>query len=539
MLVRIVSGVKRAAGKLPFVQTEVSERHKGPTRKSFLDEEDVDMYIANGDSAESSEFASNCLLCEVCLRACPFPVEPDDVGVGIHAIVNPPSDAQLDRLRRSSPALMCSGCSMVVHADCVEASDFTDRAILHHLSRTECDWFCGRCVAAPTKHALRFGYQLGEEMTRCEFEKIGTHTLTKLGLGKPSTKSVESVERAFWKIVNCDQTNAGLSVLYGSDLDSQAVSAGSFPASYDSSGWDPRYLPLNGESVLKHLPGAAEITGVSRPWMYLGSPLSAFCWHAEDQFLCSISYLHEGASKVWYTVPGGQRDRIEAAISSLLPDLETVNIDLHHQLVTLVDPHVLHSEFRVPVGRAVQNAGQFMVTFPQAYHCGFNSGNNLAEAVNVACPDWLPHGRLSIAAYADVKRPSVFSLEELAWHMTAAVCAGQDTRRPIASFCLDVLTDVIALAGRVTLDGKVATECMRYSKMIACEKCNQFSYLLACRYGDSLMCGYCATERPDSVLLRHSLEDVEEAVTDLTGFFREQCGEVRRSERASKRSRFE
>ena len=51
--------------------------------------------------------------------------------------------------------------------------------------------------------------------------------------------------------------------------------------------------------------------------------------------------------------------------------------------VTQLSPRILKEE-GVPVYRAVQRSGEFILTFPKAYHSGFNCGFNCAEAVNVA-----------------------------------------------------------------------------------------------------------------------------------------------------------
>ncbi len=50
--------------------------------------------------------------------------------------------------------------------------------------------------------------------------------------------------------------------------------------------------------MLRYLMGEELITGVMVPWLYVGSCLSAFCWHVEDHALYSINYLHMGAPKV-------------------------------------------------------------------------------------------------------------------------------------------------------------------------------------------------------------------------------------------------
>ena len=64
---------------------------------------------------------------------------------------------------------------------------------------------------------------------------------------------------------------------------------------------------------------------------------------------------------------------------------------LRHK-TTLLSPEILVSN-GVPLCHLRQTPGDFVVTFPRAYHFGFNFGLNCAESTNFALHSWLPFGR--------------------------------------------------------------------------------------------------------------------------------------------------
>jgi histone demethylase JARID1 len=83
--------------------------------------------------------------------------------------------------------------------------------------------------------------------------------------------------------------------------------------------------------------------------------------------------VHWGETKTWYGIPGEDAENFEAAIKCEAPDLFEAQPDLLFQLVTLMNPKRL-TEAGVRVYACNQRAGEFVITFPKAYHAGFNHG---------------------------------------------------------------------------------------------------------------------------------------------------------------------
>ena len=122
--------------------------------------------------------------------------------------------------------------------------------------------------------------------------------------------------------------------------------------------------------------------------------------------------MHWGETKTWYGVPGDDADKFEEAIKSEAPELFEQQPALLYQLVTMMNPGRLR-ELGVNVVGCDQRPNEFVITWPKAYHCGFNHGINFNEAVNFALPDWLPQGKDCVLRYKEHAKAPVFSHNEL------------------------------------------------------------------------------------------------------------------------------
>ncbi|XP_017271262.1 lysine (K)-specific demethylase 5Ba [Kryptolebias marmoratus] len=312
--------------------------------------------------------------------------------------------------------LLCDGCDDSYHIFCLIPP-------LHEVPKG--DWRCPKCLAQECgKPPVAFG-----------FEQAGrSYTLQAFGDMADSFKSdyfnmpvhmvpTELVEKEFWRLVSTIEED--VTVEYGADIASKEFGSG-FPVKnshfevssddehYLTSGWNLNNMPVLDASVLTHI--TADICGMKVPWLYVGMCFSSFCWHIEDHWSYSINYLHWGEPKTWYGAPGYAAEHLESVMKKLAPELFESQPDLLHQLVTIMNPNTLMNN-GVPIYRTNQCAGEFVITFPRAYHSGFNQGFNFAEAVNFCTMDWMPIGRSCVGHYRQLSRYCVFSHDEMVCNM--------------------------------------------------------------------------------------------------------------------------
>ncbi|XP_031721442.1 lysine-specific demethylase 5A isoform X2 [Anarrhichthys ocellatus] len=314
--------------------------------------------------------------------------------------------------------LLCDGCDDSYHTFCLIPP-------LQDVPKG--DWRCPKCVAEEcSKPREAFGFeQAVREYSLQSFGEMADHFKSDYFNMPVHMVPTELVEKEFWRLVSSIEED--VIVEYGADISSKEVGSG-FPVrdgkrrllgdeeEYANSGWNLNNMPVLEQSVLTHI--NVDISGMKVPWLYVGMCFSSFCWHIEDHWSYSINFLHWGEPKTWYGVPASAAEKLEAVMKKLAPELFDSQPDLLHQLVTIMNPNVL-MEHGVPVYRTNQCAGEFVVTFPRAYHSGFNQGYNFAEAVNFCTADWLPMGRQSVAHYRRLRRYCVFSHEELLCKMAA------------------------------------------------------------------------------------------------------------------------
>lgn len=316
------------------------------------------------------------------------------------------------KAEESGPLLICESCDHAYHNACL------DHPSKH---KPDTEWNCPRCLVGDGQYGFEDGgiYSLKQFQQKAADFKQGYFEKKMpfdpiLNCHRPVTE--DDVESEFWRLVaDIEET---VEVEYGADIHCTTHGSG-FPTAerqpndpYSTDPWNLNILPLHPESLFRHI--KSDISGMTVPWVYVGMIFSTFCWHNEDHYAYSANYQHFGATKTWYGIPGADAEKFEAAMKEAVPELFETQPDLLFQLVTLLPPEQL-KKAGVRVFALDQRAGQFVITFPQAYHAGFNHGFNFNEAVNFAPSDWEPFGLAGVDRLRDFRRQPCFSHDELLW----------------------------------------------------------------------------------------------------------------------------
>ncbi|KAF8504202.1 hypothetical protein JB92DRAFT_2968040 [Gautieria morchelliformis] len=305
--------------------------------------------------------------------------------------------------------LLCDGCDCGFHIYCLDPP-------LQSIPKGQ--WYCHTCLFGTGQD---FGFDEGEEHSLASFQARDIEFPSKPGDDDPFVSLIGNVrvsefdvEKEFWRLVQSPYET--VEIEYGADVHS-TTHGSAMPTlenqpldSYSRDGWNLNNIPVLAESLLRFI--KSDISGMTVPWTYVGMVFSTFCWHNEDHYTSSINYMHWGETKTWYGIPGDDAEKFEAAIKREAPDLFESQPDLLFQLVTLMNPARVR-EAGVRVYACNQRAGEFVITFPKAYHAGFNHGLNFNEAVNFALPEWLPYGRSCVQRYQEHRKLPVFSHDEL------------------------------------------------------------------------------------------------------------------------------
>ncbi|UJR31768.1 hypothetical protein I4U23_019246 [Adineta vaga] len=211
-----------------------------------------------------------------------------------------------------------------------------------------------------------------------QFQKLAS--TTRYATPVAIANNVLKLEKKYWENLT------SIAPIYGADV------SGSF---YDKNQkvWNVNNLG----TILNDLETeyGTKIEGVNTAYLYFGMWKATFAWHTEDMDLYSINYLHFGAPKQWYVIPPSCGKQFENFAASHFPSLaKRCPAFLRHKM-TLISPSILTKQ-SIPYSKMTQYENEFIITFPYAYHAGFNYGFNCAESTNFALERWIEYGKHSV-----------------------------------------------------------------------------------------------------------------------------------------------
>ncbi|XP_059077523.1 lysine-specific demethylase JMJ13 isoform X2 [Cryptomeria japonica] len=350
-----------------------------------------------------------------------------------------------------------------------------------------------------TEEQIKY-YMSGRKYSFREFEKIAN----KLFAHKFSTSAslpAKFVEREFWLEITSGKTDF---VEYACDVEGSAFSR-SANDPLGTSKWNLQDISRLPKSVLRLL--ESPIPGVSDPMLYIGMLFSMFAWHVEDHYLYSINYHHCGASKTWYGVPGHAAYDFENVVvenvygaEMSIHEGEDAAFSLLIGKTTMFPPKILR-EHGVPVYKAVQEPGEFVITFPQAYHAGFSHGFNCGEAVNFALVDWFPFGAAACKRYENLNRVQILPHEQLLCKEAMLLannrlCSGDGTQHLMKIAFVSLIRRQHQFCWLLKKQEAHIFYSLGYDRNVLCSVCNHWCYVAF---------GICQSNR-HTVCLNHAMK---------------------------------
>ncbi|ETV70926.1 hypothetical protein, variant [Aphanomyces astaci] len=271
----------------------------------------------------------------------------------------------------------------------------------------------------------------------------------------PALAPLDVLERKFWKGLRPTMDPP----TYGADI------VGSLFGDSPAMSWNVNNL----DSILRTW---VDLPGITQAMLYFGMWSAMFALHTEDMELYSINYLHTGSPKVWYTVPPAHASRVERVCQTMFPHEHMACHEFLRHKTSLVAPWKFQ-EFGLPYSKALQGPGEFIITFPRAYHQGFNTGFNIAESVNFATLRWIP---LALEAKVCKCVPHNVTLD-MDLFLTQLFKASRPGSRALTSD--DWVFSCVCLKFASSADPSVVVE----DKWFECSSCLIWCHL-RCRYPD-------------------------------------------------------
>lgn len=200
----------------------------------------------------------------------------------------------------------------------------------------------------------------------------------------------EQYERRFWQSLATSEAGGAM---YGADEPNLSVFQRLRERAGRRQGGAPQWHldTMEAEPLRRALPGW-KVGGVTEPMLYVGAWRALFAWHIEDANLYSINLIHFGAPKSWYGLSPAEAKRFEQFAAYKFPHAANACANFLRHKMSVISPKVLR-DHGFKVFECVHNAGEIMITLPEAYHSGFNHGFNVAESTNFATPRWPEAGR--------------------------------------------------------------------------------------------------------------------------------------------------